>query len=54
MFNVDPKWVLKRLGVEADPELVELGTMFFLRLQNATDKKAFLKDCLRKAMTDRR
>lgn len=52
MFNisVSPKWILERLGLDADPELVELLAQLSSRMSFAQDKRAFVKDCLRKAL----
>jgi len=49
-ITVSPKGVLKQMGVDADDELVELATLFYLRLTSAPDKKVFVKDALRKAL----
>jgi hypothetical protein len=52
MFQIklSPKAIFKQLGIDADEDLVELGTMFWLRYSNAHDKMTFIKDALRKAL----
>jgi len=49
-ISISPKAILDRMGVQADSELVELATIFWMRLSDAPDKKAFMKDALRKAL----
>jgi len=52
MISIDTDWLLKRFGINVDPELAELGTLFSMRLKNAPDKKQFVKDALRAALGD--
>lgn len=52
MIPISVTWILSALKIEADPELVELGTLFLMRLQDAPDKKAFVKNAIRKAMIE--
>jgi len=51
MLSINPKWVLEQVGVEMDEETAELVTFFMLRFKAAPNKREFLKDCLRKAMS---
>jgi hypothetical protein len=51
MLSINPKWVLEQVGVDMDEETAELVTFFMMRLKASPDKKEFLKDCLRKAMS---
>lgn len=52
MFQVtlSPKWILERLGLAEDPELVEMLSQLFARASMRPDKRAFVKECLRKAL----
>jgi hypothetical protein len=50
MIILNPNWVLERLGMRADPELVELLAVFMMRLREAKNGPEFLKDALRKAL----
>lgn len=48
MLTINPKWLLEKMGIEADNETMELIGVFWFRFQNAKDKSEFLKDALRK------
>lgn len=50
MIAIDTEWILKRFGINVDPELAELATLLSMRFKNATDKKQFVKDALRAAL----
>lgn len=50
MIQIDTEWLLRRFGIEVDPEVMELATIFTMRLKNAPDKKRFLIDSLRAAL----
>jgi len=50
VIALNPQWVLEKLGIEVDPELAELLTVFNMRLSNAPDKLAFIKRSLRRAL----
>jgi hypothetical protein len=52
MLAINPKWLLEQAGITIDEETADLLAIFTMRLQNAHDKKKFLKDCLRRAMQD--
>lgn len=51
MISINARAVAAMLGV-SDPEAMELITMFLIRLGNATDRAAFLKEALRRAMIE--
>ena len=55
MFNItiSPQWILERLGLDADPELVGLLAELSSRMSMAKDKRAFVKQCLKKALETR-
>jgi len=46
MLKMNPSTLLGMLGINADPELVDLATSFGFALQAAPDKKEFLKEAL--------
>ena len=50
MISIDPGWLMKKMGINADPELTELLTIFSMRLSSAPDKTRFIKDALRTAL----
>jgi hypothetical protein len=51
MIMINTQWLLDKMGVRgADPETVEMLTLFVMRFQNAGDKSRFLKEALRKAL----
>lgn len=50
MIALNPQWILEKLGIEVDPELAELLTVFNLRLSNAPNKLAFIKRSLKRAL----
>ena len=50
MIILNPNWILERLGVDADPELMEYVTVFLMRYREAKNKKTFLKKALEKAL----
>lgn len=51
MLSLNPKWALKQVGIDMDEETAELVTFFLMRFKAAPDKREFLKECLRKAMS---
>lgn len=49
-ISISPEWICQKLGINADPELLELVATFLSRMRNAPDKAAFAKTSLRKAL----
>jgi len=52
VIALNPQWILEKLGIEVDPELAELLTIFNMRLSNAPDKLVFIKRSLKKVLED--
>lgn len=51
MIQLNAQMLAAMLGVQ-DAEAVELITSFLLKLQDAPDKSRFLKESLRRALTE--
>ena len=52
MFRLSPKFLAEQLGFGGDPESIELLTAFYFAFDKAADKKEFLKESIRRALTE--
>jgi hypothetical protein len=50
MIPLNPSTIARMLGIKADPELIDLFSALAFDYQAAFDKKAFLKEAIRKAL----
>ncbi len=50
MIPLSPSAIARMLGIKADPELIDLFSALAFDYQAAPDKRAFLKEAIRKAL----